>query len=548
MRRLFAYATRSLGRPHVLVALLALVLCVYHVAAIVTFGIGQVDGTRHYLVDDDVMISMSYGRNLARGNGLTYNPGERVEGFTNPLLTLLTALLHLLPVTAHNLAGLIMLINVGLSVLILVMLVRLWHPTAGGGRSAGMLAGLFYVLLPHHAWYAHAGYEVYMELATLLYAVSRIERMRVRDGLILGLLPLTHGTASVLWMLLVAASVVFATERTWRRVAWPTIAALLPMTAYEIFRVVYYGELLPNTYWLKVGGGTLAGGLQYVGGWLWAVAPLVPLAGLGVLRGADRRRWLLVALIGAHTASVMAIGGDILPQYRFLLPCSLMLAALAGLGVSAVLSPGVPLPRVVGDWRPSWGGLRAGAVAVVVLAVASFSMRAFRADRPLYESQQRWNIRHIATGLAINANTPSTARIALFGLGFTGYYADRPTIDMLGKADYPIARVAPTPGRMIGHNKSDVSYVVSRHPDYVELSLSPERFEDVAWLKHKQATDGYGVSYDLALHADFRDRYGPRIVDIQGRKVGFYARNDAPTQVWRLAEEFYAFQETWIER
>lgn len=546
MRTLSVFATRMLVRPRLLVVLLALMLCAYHGAAILTFGIGHVDGTRYYLVDDDVMISMSYGRNLARGNGLTYNPGERVEGFTNPLLTLLTAFLHLLPLTARDLPGLIMLINVGINVLILVMLVRLWSPTVGGGRAAGILAGLFYVLLPHHAWYAHAGYEVYMELATLLYAVSRIDRMRVRDGLILGLLPLTHGTASVLWMLLVAAGIVFASERTWRRVAWPTIAALLPMTCYELFRVVYYGELLPNTYWLKVGGGTLVGGLQYLGGWLWAVAPLVPVAALGLLRGGDRRRWLLFVLIVAHSASVIAVGGDILPQYRFLLPCSLMLAALAGLGASALLSPGVP--GGAGDWRPTWRPLGAGAVAVLVLAVASFSIRAFQADRPLFASQQRWNIRHIATGLAINANTPPTARIALFGLGFTGYFADRPTIDMLGKADYRIARVAPAPGRLIGHNKSNVPYVVSRHPDYVELLLSPERFEDMAWLTRKQETDAYGVSYDLALHDDFRNEYGPRVVDPRGRKVGFYARNDKPRQVWRLAEEFYALQESWTER
>lgn len=546
MRPLFAASKGLLIRPRLLVVLLALALLAYHVAAIVTFGVGHVDGTRYYLVDDDVMISMSYGRNLARGNGLTYNPGERVEGFTNPLLTLLTAALHLLPLASRHLPGLIMLINIGINILVLVMLVRLWDPATTGGRTAGLLAGLFYVLLPHHAWYAHAGYEVYMELATLLWVVAHIDRMRVRDGVVLGLLPLTHGTALVMWLLLVAASLVFAKERTWRRVALPTIVAVVPMTCYELFRVVYYGELLPNTYWLKVGGGTLAGGLQYAVAWLWTVAPLVPLALLGVLRGGDPRRMLLLALIAVQTASVIAVGGDILPQYRFLLPCSLMLAALAGLGGSTLMAPDVQ--RRVGEWRPAWGSLSGAVLALLVIAVASVSVLAFRADRPLFASQRRWNIRHIATGLALNEHTPPTARVALFGLGFTGYFADRPTIDMLGKADHPIARLAPTTGRLIGHNKSDVPYVVSRRPDYVELSLSPERFEDLAWLAHKQRTDSYGVSFDLALHADFRKGYGPRIVDAQGRKVGFYARNDAPQEVWRLAEEFYAHQEAWTER
>ncbi len=33
------------------------------------------------------MILMRYAYNLAHGNGLVWNPGERVEGITNPLWT-----------------------------------------------------------------------------------------------------------------------------------------------------------------------------------------------------------------------------------------------------------------------------------------------------------------------------------------------------------------------------------------------------------------------------------------------------------------------------
>src|SRR5262245_58280998 len=43
---------------------------------------------------DDAMISMRYARNLAEGSGLVWNPGERVEGITNPLWTLWMAAVH----------------------------------------------------------------------------------------------------------------------------------------------------------------------------------------------------------------------------------------------------------------------------------------------------------------------------------------------------------------------------------------------------------------------------------------------------------------------
>ena len=40
-------------------------------------------------LQDDAYISFRYARNLAQGNGLVFNAGERVEGYTNFLWTVL---------------------------------------------------------------------------------------------------------------------------------------------------------------------------------------------------------------------------------------------------------------------------------------------------------------------------------------------------------------------------------------------------------------------------------------------------------------------------
>jgi hypothetical protein len=62
-----------------------------------------VGGSRLFLLWDDGMISMRYARNLATGHGLTWNPdGERVQGITNLGLTLVMALIHLLPVGVRH--------------------------------------------------------------------------------------------------------------------------------------------------------------------------------------------------------------------------------------------------------------------------------------------------------------------------------------------------------------------------------------------------------------------------------------------------------------
>src|SRR3972149_692187 len=47
-------------------------------------------------IQDDAFISFRYALNLVKGCGLVWNPGERVEGYTNFLWTLFMAVPHLM--------------------------------------------------------------------------------------------------------------------------------------------------------------------------------------------------------------------------------------------------------------------------------------------------------------------------------------------------------------------------------------------------------------------------------------------------------------------
>src|ERR1700733_1253424 len=58
----------------------------------------RIDGVRYFWLDDDMTISMRYARNLAHGLGLVWNPGQRVEGYTNFGWTLVMAVVHLFPI------------------------------------------------------------------------------------------------------------------------------------------------------------------------------------------------------------------------------------------------------------------------------------------------------------------------------------------------------------------------------------------------------------------------------------------------------------------
>ena len=51
-----------------------------------------VDGRLYFNLFDDARISMRYAWNFSHGNGLVWNVGEQVEGYTNLLMTLMTSI------------------------------------------------------------------------------------------------------------------------------------------------------------------------------------------------------------------------------------------------------------------------------------------------------------------------------------------------------------------------------------------------------------------------------------------------------------------------
>ena len=55
-----------------------------------------IDGKRYFCLFDDAMISMRYAWNFSHGAGLVWNAGERVQGYTNLLMTLIMSLATLI--------------------------------------------------------------------------------------------------------------------------------------------------------------------------------------------------------------------------------------------------------------------------------------------------------------------------------------------------------------------------------------------------------------------------------------------------------------------
>src|ERR1035437_4307958 len=99
------------------------------------WGSYRINGTRYFCLFDDAMISMRYARNLAEGHGLVWNPGERVEGYTNLAWTLFMAGVHLLPLEERLTSLAVMVTNVALNAFCLLLLGRVVARLGGNAVS-----------------------------------------------------------------------------------------------------------------------------------------------------------------------------------------------------------------------------------------------------------------------------------------------------------------------------------------------------------------------------------------------------------------------------
>ncbi len=303
-------------------------------------------------VVDDAFISFRYARNLALGQGLVYNPGERVEGYSNFLWVLLAAGVLALGgplVTSMKVAGL----AAGVATLLGSM--RLAQRIFAGEPASRLKVALAAGLLGTHtslAVWSQAGLETPLFAALLVGAVGRFELERREPGrlpgsaLLFGLAWLTRPEAPTY-------ALYFAARRFLPRgrprlgradLGWLAVLAAL-VVPFELFGLVYYGELLPQTHGAKLGReghGLLAsdpsGSLvfRFALGQGGAFAGLLALGALGCL--ARPGRVPKAAWVPASSGLLFALyaWSDWMPRYRLLVPCLPFLFLLLAHGLGEV--------------------------------------------------------------------------------------------------------------------------------------------------------------------------------------------------------------------
>ncbi len=442
---------------------------------------------------DDAFVSLRYAERLLEGNGLTWTDGERVEGYSNLAWVLACAGLGALGidlVTAARLLGAVCTAG------------ALWALAAAlrprDGRDAAV-AGIAPMLVASSgtvmAW-TLGGLEGPMVMAALAFGFAALVRAMLDDGdparwpvatlfrcgLPFALACWTRPDAP-LWVAIVGPLLGLAARRAGLRTAlatvvWFAMPSAIAFAAQLAFRLVYYGEWVPNTAYVKAqfdpGSGTQ--GLEYVASALWTSPGLTwpALAGAAVLLSRSRTHLLgalLAAPVVAWLVYLAVIGGDHFPGRRLLHGALAPMALLAALGCR----------EVCGNRK----GL-AAAGTLLVAALAGVAVYVSRTEDKFVEPRyETWEWRGKVVGEALHrAFAHEQPLIAVDSAGVVPFYSRLPALDMLGLCDRTIAKspfrpwlldikargVLPLPP---GHLRGDGEHVMARAPDLILMGTPP---------------------------------------------------------------------------
>ncbi|MCP4705687.1 MAG: hypothetical protein GY865_13890 [candidate division Zixibacteria bacterium] len=461
---------------------------------------------------DDAFITFRYAANFLNGDGLVFNIGERVEGYTN--------FLWLIFVIVGKQAGFefvifskILGVFCGIGVIYFTFLIgqiifdkKSYLPglcsfilgtvlSFGYWSVAGLETAAFSMMVTGAIYYyLRRSYLIipFLVLATLL---------RPEGGLVFGIIIL-HNIIST---------------KSFTKYALAIISAFgLLLMPYAIFKLFYFHALLPNPFYAKTGFNLsqLYNGLEYTGTFFWHYLGgglfLLPFL-LTYKKWSSSIKTIALFLV-IYIFYITLIGGDVLKVHRFFV----------------ALFPGVILVCVYGFNKLCCHKVVFWVVLLLLVGWQNYFPTEFihtyhRAELALNNKMNKT----IDQMLAIDNSNFS---IAVSTIGIVGYrLMGHTVIDLLGLTDSTIARHPEQPISGLTTTWKEESYnseyVLSRQPDYILFSteFKPSAPAERALFLYTEFLRCYrtiGFHFDEVLHSIYKRYYpieGPikRDVDVE---------------------------------
>ncbi len=442
--------------------------------------------SQYDLTQDDAYISFRYAANLLNGDGLVYNAGERVEGYTNFLWVMLLALFKGVFGIDYLSSSRIMGMTGGALIFLLVCFLVRHHLQR---HQLALYAALAVMLLSNLSlpYWSIASLETTAFACMVLAAlVTEYRRPHLTPALLV-IATLLRPEGGLVF-------VVILLDRFIREHRFPfryTLIYIVPLLPFLVFKLFYYGSLFPNPYYAKSGVGFeyILSGLEY----LWHFTSTIGLYGIIFAAPllAIRRLWgrysLLYLFLAFYLAYIVWVGGDVLKVYRFYVPLVSVLYFLFLVAVRELFSRVVTNRIVI--LNMTW-------LVAVAFAAGSFLLShehvktfwfAEREFIPKMEFVSSMLRKHMGPDFSIAASTIGRAGYELLG---------HRVIDMLGLTDSYIAR---HPEEIEGiestwkERRFNNSYLLEQQPDFILFSTG-----------YKPSAPAERA---LFLHSEFRHNY-----------------------------------------
>jgi hypothetical protein len=453
----------------------------------------MVGNERYFVLFDDAMISMRYAKNLAEGHGLVWNPGEDpVEGYTNPLWVVYMAIFHLLPIPASKISlsiqisgALFLIINLYFtkkvtSILtqnkivpyLAVLLTAFYMPLNNWGLQ-GMEVSVLVLMTTAALWRVlkSLGEDIFSPWPYILLAIGTLVRI------------------DIVVPYLVIFGYLLITKPKWIRanLLWGLGLLLVFVLAQTAFRLLYYGDLLPNTYYLKMEGFPLIlrvkRGLMVLSDFIiqmnWVLF-LLPF--LILIFKFDQNTILLTLVILGQIAYSVYVGGDAWEHQggsnRYLSIAMPVFFILFITSLHAVIKAIASYTRL----RPLSDTTFVNLCTLIFALFSMYNFNFFLKTAP--RTIETWllkrqpifveaNKEYLRMVQAIDLFTTPQAKLAVVSAGSIPYFSGRPSIDLLGKNDRFIAHQpnhlpASIADIRPGHMKWDYDYSIGQlKPDVI---------------------------------------------------------------------------------
>lgn len=413
---------------------------------------------RKFMVDD-AFITLRYVRNALAGQGLVYNAGEKVEGFTSPLHVLLTYILGLFNsdlVLSSKLLGVF-------AFLFILGALCLWC----SGRNTHDLIGLpefavtFSIVATSFSltFFSVTGMETILfsllTLAVFLDATRFQIKFRSICIIFAAFLCRPEGIIFLPWLLL-AIFMKRMSENDpvtrkhsvlsyFKSTELFNVCVFVSLVfAFEFLRWMYYGEFFPNTFYAKApwtmesgtahwsmkGMGSIAYFFSASGGALGILLFCVALFRWGNAHGI---LLLVTALTLAQLCFQKYAGSDWMVGSRYFI--TVLPVWALGIGISLF---------VLNVLKPLLPPVRCAVVFFTIFVIALTNLSEannFIRNIDKYPNNVQTSVGLAEIGVWIDRNVPRDFRIRNWRIGAIGYYCDNPVIDTWGLVDREIGRL-----------------------------------------------------------------------------------------------------------